>query len=234
MALLEVAGLHAGYGALQVLHEVDLTVDDGDITVILGANGAGKTTLLRALSGMLPARGSVTYDGTELLGRRRNPARMGIAHVPQGRGTFGTLTVEENLRVAGYHRPAREVESSIRRWQEFFPRLGERADQPAAGLSGGEQQMLAIARALMSAPRLLLLDEPSLGLAPKTTRGLFEGLKRINDETGLTMLLVEQNARLTLAIADHAIVISAGRTGEKRPAAQMWQDETIQRAYLGD
>ncbi|XRQ08642.1 ABC transporter ATP-binding protein [Actinomadura welshii] len=233
MALLRVSGLRAGYGSLAVLHDVALTVEQGDITVILGANGAGKTTLLRALCGMVSVSGSIEFDGREISGLRGSPARLGMAHVPQGRGTFGNLTVEENLRIGGYHRPRREVEDSITYWKTFFPRLGERAHQVAAGLSGGEQQMLAIARALMSRPKLLLLDEPSLGLSPKLSQGLFEGLREINADTGTTILLVEQNAHLTLAVATNALVMETGRTGAKRPAAEMWNDEAIQRAYLG-
>ena len=231
--MLEIDGLNAGYGQLRVLRDVCLRVHDGDIMVILGANGAGKTTLLRAVSGLLPCQGSILFEGVQLARGRRSPARLGLAHVPQGRGTFGQLTVEENLRIGGFHRSKAEVAGDLAKWYDFFPRLGERRSQVTAGLSGGEQQMLAIARALMGDPKLLLLDEPSLGLAPKVTQGLFSGLRRIKDEAKVTMLIVEQNARLTLEIADTAVVMEAGRVGPARAASDMWDDHAIQRAYLG-
>ena len=235
MSLLTVEHLGAGYGGLRVLHDVCFDIEEGAITVVLGANGAGKSTLLRALSGMIPATGSARLDGHEILsGRRRRPvARLGLGHVPEGRGTFGALTVEENLRVGGHHRPAAEVEKSIREWYDFFPRLAARRDQLASALSGGEQQMLAIARALMARPRLLLLDEPSLGLAPKLTAALFDNLRTIRERLGMTVLLVEQNAHLSLAIADDALLLTAGSMGRKRPAADLHEDEQIKSAYLG-
>ncbi|GAA5062071.1 branched-chain amino acid transport system ATP-binding protein [Thermocatellispora tengchongensis] len=235
MSLLTVENLCAGYGGLRVLFDVSFGVEEGNITVILGANGAGKSTLLRALSGMIPATGTATLEGRRVVGRgrHRSAARLGIGHVPEGRGTFGSLTVEENLRAGGYHRPRSEVESSLEGWYEFFPRLGERRRQLASGLSGGEQQMLAIARALMGKPRLLLLDEPSLGLSPKLTGTLFTSLRAIKERLDMTILLVEQNAHLSLEIADDALVMSAGRLGPKQSAAELRQDQQIQRAYLG-
>ncbi|MEV5411088.1 ABC transporter ATP-binding protein [Thermopolyspora sp. NPDC052614] len=235
MSLLTVEHLNAGYGSLQVLDDVCFDIEEGTITVVLGANGAGKSTLLRALSGMLPATGSARLDGHELLSsrQRRSVARLGLGHVPEGRGTFGGLTVEENLRVGGHHRPAAEVEDAIKEWYDFFPRLAARRDQLASALSGGEQQMLAIARALMAKPRLLLLDEPSLGLAPKLTGMLFGELRAIRERLGMTVLLVEQNAHLSLEIADDALLLTAGRMGPKQPAAVLREDEQIKNAYLG-
>ncbi|MCP9979181.1 ABC transporter ATP-binding protein [Actinomadura madurae] len=158
---------------------------------------------------------------------------MGLGHVPEGRGTFGGLTVEENLRVGGHHRPVAEVDDSIKEWYDFFPRLAARRGRLASGLSGGEQQMLAIARALMARPRLLLLDEPSLGLAPKLTGALFGNLRTIRERLGMTVLLVEQNAHLSLEIADDALLLTAGSMGRKRPAAALREDEQIKSAYLG-
>lgn len=234
MSLLTVENLRAGYGALSVLHGVSFDIEEGHVTVVLGANGAGKSTLLRALSGMIPATGSVTLDGKQILGgRHRSIARMGLGHVPEGRGTFGGLTVEENLRVGGHHRPVADVERSIGEWFEFFPQLAERRDRLASGLSGGEQQMLAIARALMAKPRLLLLDEPSLGLAPKLTGTLFSRLRAIKEHLDMTVLLVEQNAHLSLEIADDALLMTAGTMGAKQDAAALREDEQIKRAYLG-
>ncbi|SPT50137.1 ABC transporter ATP-binding protein [Actinomadura madurae] len=235
MSLLTVEHLGAGYGGLRVLHDVSFDIEEGTITVVLGTNGAGKSTLLRALSGMLPATGSARLDGHEILsGRRRKPvARLGLGHVPEGRGTFGGLTVEENLRVGGHHRPVAEVDDSIKEWYDFFPRLAARRGRLASGLSGGEQQMLAIARALMARPRLLLLDEPSLGLAPKLTGALFGNLRTIRERLGMTVLLVEQNAHLSLEIADDALLLTAGSMGRKRPAAALREDEQIKSAYLG-
>jgi len=235
MSLLTVQSLCAGYGTLSVLRDVSFEVDEGHVTVVLGANGAGKSTLLRALSGAIPATGSVKLDGREILAGRRRPsvARLGIGHVPEGRGTFGGLTVEENLRAGGYRRSRADVERSIGEWLEFFPRLAQRRDRPAAGLSGGEQQMLAIARALMAKPRLLLLDEPSLGLAPKLTGVLFDNLRAIKESLDMTVLLVEQNAHLSLEIADDALLMSAGVVGPRRPARALREDEHIKSAYLG-
>jgi branched-chain amino acid transport system ATP-binding protein len=234
VSLLEVAGLTGGYGPVQVLHGVEFTVEDGEVVVILGANGAGKTTTLRALSGMVAAKGTATLAGEPILGKRPEVvARMGIAHVPQGRGTIGDVTVEENLRLGAYTRRDHEVAADVERWYETFPRLGQRRDQPAGSMSGGEQQMLAIARALMMRPRLLLLDEPSLGLAPIVTQNLFEQLAQLNREMGVAMLVVEQNANLALRIAARGYVLETGRIEVKGAAHELEGNEAVRKAYLG-
>jgi branched-chain amino acid transport system ATP-binding protein len=234
MTLLRVSGLRAGYGMVEVLFGIDLEVDAGELVVVLGANGAGKTTTLRAISGMIPARGSVVLDGDEVLGRRPDQLlAAGMAHVPQGRGTITDLTVEENLRVGAYMRSDDQVGADIESWFEAFPRLGERRAQMAGSMSGGEQQMLAIARAFMSRPRLLLLDEPSLGLAPLVTREVFDRLRDVTSETGTAVLLVEQNANLALEFAARAYVLEAGEMVATGSASELQSDETIQKAYLG-
>jgi branched-chain amino acid transport system ATP-binding protein len=234
VSLLSVSSLRAGYGQVQVLDGIDLEVAAGEIVVVLGANGAGKTTTLRALSGMIPARGTITYDGADILGKRpEDLVRVGIAHVPQGRGTFPELTVIENLRVGGFARPGSEVDSDIDRWLDAFPRLAERREQSAGSMSGGEQQMLAIARALMSRPRLLLLDEPSLGLAPLVTRDVFDRIVEINAELGTTVLVVEQNANLALEIATRGYVLETGRIVATGSAEELRNDDVVRRAYLG-
>jgi branched-chain amino acid transport system ATP-binding protein len=234
-ALLEIEGLHARYGPVPVLHGLDFHIGQGEVVVVLGANGAGKTTTMRAICGMVTTRGSARLAGEQLVGRRpERIARMGVAHVPQGRGTFPELTVRENLEAGAYlRRDRRDVQSDLGRWYDTFPVLGHRRDQPAGELSGGEQQMLAVARALMSRPRLLLLDEPSLGLAPLVIRELFEQLARLNEEDGTTMLVVEQNASLALAIADRAYVIEAGRLVLSGTAAELSGNDSVRRAYLG-
>ncbi|WP_430334390.1 ABC transporter ATP-binding protein [Rhodococcus sp. ACT016] len=234
MTLLSVEGLHARYGSAEVLHGIDFEVPDGEVTVVLGANGAGKTTILRSICGLVRTSGRITFDGRDITGRRTDRiARLGVAHVPQGRGTFGDLTVEENLRIGGYTTSSAATERAIEQWYDFFPRLQERRRQLAAGLSGGEQQMLAIARALVAGPRLLLLDEPSLGLAPRITQEVFRALGRINQETGTTILVVEQNAHLALEIGSSAVLVDAGRVVAQRPAADLADDESVRRAYLG-
>ncbi|GGM94234.1 ABC transporter ATP-binding protein [Thermopolyspora flexuosa] len=233
--LLRMESVNAYYGRFQALHGVSLEVGEGEAVVLLGANGAGKTTLLRALSGLVRAEGRITFGGTPILGRRPEwIVRRGMSHVPQGRGCFADLTVEENLRVGAFTRrdPA-GVARDIRRWYEVFPRLGERRDQPAGQMSGGEQQMLAIARALMSRPRLLLLDEPSLGLARMITEGLFQRLREINERDGTALLLVEQNAELALGLARRAYVIAAGHIERSGPAERLRADDAIRRTYLG-
>jgi branched-chain amino acid transport system ATP-binding protein len=234
MSLLEMEDVTGGYGQVKVLHGIDVTIEEGQVGVILGANGAGKTTTLRAICGMLAAKGRVTFDGTSLLGKRPEVvARSGIAHVPQGRGTFTELTVDENLRLGAINRKDKEVRADIGSWYEAFPRLGERREQAAGSMSGGEQQMLAIARAMMSRPKLLLLDEPSLGLAPLITQELFKRLGEINRETGLTMLIVEQNANLALAIGHHGYVLEAGRIVVSGSAAELNSNDDVRKAYLG-
>jgi branched-chain amino acid transport system ATP-binding protein len=234
VSLLEVRGLRAGYGLVEVLFGIDLEVDAGELVVVLGANGAGKTTTLRAISGMIPSQGEVMLDGTPMSGRRPDQlVAAGLAHVPQGRGTIGDLTVEENLRIGAWTRRDSEVDADVDRWCTVFRRLGERRDQPAGSMSGGEQQMLAIARAFMSRPRLLLLDEPSLGLAPLVTGEVFDRLREITAETGTAVLLVEQNANLALDFAARAYVLEAGTIVASGSAAQLQVDETVQKAYLG-
>ena len=234
MSLLEVRGLRAGYGIVEVLFGLDLAVDAGELVVVLGANGSGKTTTLRAISGMLDHRGEVVFDGTSLAGMRPDQiVQAGSAHVPQGRGTINDLTVVENLRIGAWTRKDKEIDDDIDRWCEAFPRLGERRDQAAGSMSGGEQQMLAIARAFMSRPRLLLLDEPSLGLAPLVTGEVFDRLRDITESTGTAVLLVEQNANLALDFAGRAYVLEAGEIVASGPAAQLQHDEAVQKAYLG-
>lgn len=231
---LEVRGLKAAYGDIQVLHGIDFSVDEGQIAVILGANGAGKTTTLRALCAMVSTEGSVRLGGEELAGQSTaDIVRRGVAHVPQGRGTFPDLSVEENLMAGAFVRSDAEVRADIEQWYETFPVLGERRNQTAGSLSGGEQQMLAIARALMLRPSLLLLDEPSLGLAPMITRSLFEQLVAINADAGTTMLVVEQNAALALGVADVAYVLEAGEVALSGPAHELAADDNVRRAYLG-
>jgi len=233
MSELVVSDLVAGYGGAQVLHGVSLSVGEGEICAILGPNGAGKTTLLRALSGVVKGRGSVRLDGSELLGRSPDTlARQGVAHVPEGRGTFMPLTVEENLRLGAYTRKA-GVEADLERVCTYFPALRPRLRQVAGSLSGGEQQMLALGRALMLRPRLLLLDEPSLGLAPLVTRELFRIVRAINEEERTTVVVVEQNAHLALGIAQQAHVLETGRIVLSGTAARIRADEQVAQSYLG-
>jgi len=233
VSLLEVESLSASYGPVLVLEDVGFEVEEGRRVAILGANGAGKTTTLRALSGMVTTRGSIRFDGREVAGKATaDLVRLGIGHVPEGRGTFPELTVDENLRLGAYVRRD-DVRADIDRCYGWFPRLEERRDQPAGNLSGGEQQMLALGRALMLRPRLLMLDEPSLGLAPILTRELFRVLAEIADEQGTTMLVVEQNANLALDFADHAYVLEAGRIALSGEAAQVKGNDDVRRSYLG-
>ncbi|MFV0316704.1 MAG: ABC transporter ATP-binding protein [Microthrixaceae bacterium] len=234
MSLLEVDSLRCGYGMVEVLFGISLDVDQGELVVVLGANGAGKTTTLRAVSGMIPASGSVRFDGQEVLGRRPDQLlAAGIAHVPQGRGTITALSVADNLLVGAYKRSDNEVDQDLEMWFEVFPRLGQRRNQLAGSMSGGEQQMLAIARAFMSRPRLLLLDEPSLGLAPLVTREVFDRLRDVTSRTGTAVLLVEQNANLALDFAARAYVLEAGSIVASGSATELQADEAIQKAYLG-
>jgi branched-chain amino acid transport system ATP-binding protein len=232
--LLAVSGLRAGYGPVEVLHGLDFTVGQGEVVVILGANGAGKTTTMRAVSGTIPRRGSIVFDGHDITKASGDAiVNAGIAQVPQGRGTFVDLTVEDNLRVGAYTRKDNEIALDIDRWYETFPRLKERRTQKAGGLSGGEAQMLAVARALMCRPRLLLCDEPSLGLAPLVTQELFRVLSSLNKEAGTSILLVEQNANLAVDIADRVYVLETGSVAASGDAATMRDDESIRKAYLG-
>jgi len=232
--LLHVSNLEASYGAVKVLHGIDFTVNEGDISVVLGANGAGKTTTLRAICSQVATSGSITFGGAEISGESTaDIVRRGIAHVPQGRGTFPELSVKDNLEAGAFVRRDSEVEADIEKWLGVFPVLGERHDQLAGSLSGGEQQMLAVARAMMSRPKLLLLDEPSLGLAPIIIEDLFARLAAINKEDGMTMLIVEQNASLALAVASHAYVLEAGTMAISGEPEALSGDEAIRRAYLG-
>lgn len=235
MSLLEAQGLEGGYGPVKVLHGIDFRIEDGSVVAILGANGAGKTTTLRALTGMITVSGSVLFDGRNLVGRSTEQiTRLGIAHVPEGRGTFVDLSVEENLRLGAYiRRDGANVSQDMGRSFEYFPRLKERRKQAAGSLSGGEQQMLAVARALMLRPRLLLLDEPSLGLAPIVTRELFQILAEINRDLGTTMLVVEQNANLALDLASYAYVLEAGQIVIRDEAGAVKANDSVRRAYLG-
>ena len=232
--VLDVADLRGGYGPIQVLHGLDFHVDDGEVVVILGANGAGKTTTLRAVSGMIATTGKVELNGEDVSSTNTaDIVRKGVAHVPQGRGTLPELSVEDNLRVGAYIRSDNEVDADIDRWYDVYPVLRERKNQRAGSLSGGEQQMLAVSRALMSRPSLLLLDEPALGLAPLIVQDLFERFAEINRETGTTMLVVEQNAQLALGIADRGYVLESGAMLTSGPADELINDDQIRKAYLG-
>jgi branched-chain amino acid transport system ATP-binding protein len=235
MPLLEVEGLKAYYGQTQALHGVSFALEPGGITTLLGANGAGKTTTLRAICGMVATEGAIRFEGRPIGGRATEEiVRLGVGHVPEGRGTFTTLTVEENLRVAAYtRRDKAAVGRDLEMVFEYFPILKARLDQQAGTLSGGEQQMLAISRALMMGPRLMLLDEPSFGLAPLIVQEIFRIMRRINNEAKVSMLLVEQNAALALDLADHAYVLETGRVVMSGKAAQVKGDEAIRKSYLG-
>jgi len=233
--MLEVKGLKAYYGPSQALHGIDFSLAKGGITTLLGANGAGKTTTLRAICGMVRTEGTVVVDGQPVVGKATEAiVRLGVGHVPEGRGTFTALSVEENLRVAAYTRPdkaaaARDLEMVF----TYFPRLKERMAQQAGTLSGGEQQMLAIARALMLGPRLMLLDEPSFGLAPLVVQEIFRIMRRSNQESKVSMLLVEQNAALALALAENAYVLETGRVVMSGTSAEVSSNEQIRKSYLG-
>jgi len=233
--LLEVGKLCAWYGATQVLYDVDFSLEAGHITAILGANGAGKTTTLRALCQVVKTSGSVVLDGTQVVGKStESVVRMGVAHVPDGRGTFTGLSVEENLRLGAYARGNKaEMLEDMERMFTRFPILKQRRHQQAGTLSGGEQQMLAISRALMLRPKLLLLDEPSFGLAPLIVAEIFRIMRTINKEDGVSMLLVEQNASLALDLADHAYLLETGRVALSGPSDTIKNDESVRRAYLG-
>jgi len=233
-ALLEARGLHAGYGETKVLHGIDFAVQQGGVSALLGANGAGKTTTLRAICGMVKTQGEIRLSGERIDGKAtEDVARRGVAHVPDGRGTFLELTVEENLRLGAYLRKGRDAESDFQRMFGYFPRLRERYRQQAGTLSGGEQQMLAIARALLLRPKLLLLDEPSFGLAPLIVQEIFAIMRRIRADENVSILLVEQNASLALDFAEHAYLLETGRIVVSGPAAEIQQDEAVRRSYLG-
>jgi branched-chain amino acid transport system ATP-binding protein len=233
-ALLKIKALNAFYGQVQALHGLEFKLDEGSVTTLLGANGAGKTTTLRAICNMVRSTGAIEFDGASLSNRStENIVRLGIAHVPQGRGTFTTMTVEENLQLGAITRNKAGVASDIERMYVHFPVLKQRHTQQAGTLSGGEQQMLAVARALMLRPRLMLLDEPSFGLAPLIVRDLFKILGKINREDKVTILVVEQNAQLALEIADQAYVIETGRIVMSGKANEIADNEDVRRSYLG-
>jgi branched-chain amino acid transport system ATP-binding protein len=232
--LLELVALDARYGPVQALRGLSLVVPEGSMLALLGANGAGKTTTLRAVSGTVRTSGRVLLDGRVLRGRTPDSvARLGVAHVPEGRGILGDLTVRENLRLGGFARGRRARRDDLARVYAHFPRLAQRERQLAGTLSGGEQQMLALARALLSRPRLLMLDEPSLGLAPLVVREIFALLAKLNAEEGLTVLLVEQNASLALAVCDRACVLEAGRVAVAGASEALRLDDAVRRSYLG-
>ena len=235
MALLEAAGLHASYGQTRVLHGIDFSMEEGTITTLLGANGAGKTTTLRALCGMVRTQGELRFGGQRIDGRATEDiVRLGIAHVPDGRGTFVNLSTEENLRLGAYTRKDRAaVETDLERMYGYFPRLKERRAQQAGTLSGGEQQMLAVSRALMLRPKLMLLDEPSFGLAPLIVRELFGILRAVNQRERVSMLVVEQNAAMALDLADHAYLIETGRIVLSGTADEIRNNDAVRRSYLG-
>ncbi len=234
MALLEVNGIHTYYGNIHALKGVSFEVDTGEIIALIGSNGAGKTTTLRTISGLMtPREGSVSYDGEDISTTRADLlVSKGISMVPEGRGVFAKLTVEENLDMGAFTRNDGEIKEDLKGAYSLFPRLQERRKQVAGTLSGGEQQMLAIARALMARPRLLLLDEPSMGLAPVLVDGVFETVQRIANE-GVTILLVEQNAHMALQIADRGYVLQSGEVAISDTAANLQQNETVQKTYLG-
>ena len=234
MTLLELDDVDARYGATRALHGVSLTVGEGEVVAVLGANGAGKTTTLRAISGTVRRSGRIVFAGTSLA--RKGPeagARLGIAHVPEGRGTFSELTVRENLRLGAYARRGRFPRADYEGMLELFPWIARRERQQAGTLSGGEQQMLALARALMQRPRLLLLDEPSLGLAPTIVNELFRIVRRLNHEEGLSVLLVEQNAAVAFETAARAYVLEVGRVVLTGASGELRRDESVRRSYLG-
>ncbi|PWT76047.1 MAG: ABC transporter ATP-binding protein [Proteobacteria bacterium] len=233
--VLEVKALSAGYGQTLVLRDIELAVHEGGIVTVLGANGAGKTTLLRAICGMVRATGQIALRGESIVGRSTEDiVRRGVAHVPDGRGTFLDLTTEENIKLGAYTRSDKQgVAEDFERMFSYFPRLKERRSQQAGTLSGGEQQMLAISRALMLRPRLLLLDEPSFGLAPLVVQDIFRIMRRINEEQGVSMLLVEQNATLALDLADHVYLLETGRVVISGPSSVIRNDEAVRRSYLG-
>jgi branched-chain amino acid transport system ATP-binding protein len=235
MAFLDVANLEAFYGPIQALHGISFSLEQGGITTILGANGAGKTTTLRAICSMVKTAGQITFDGESIAGKRTEKiVRHGVAHVPEGRGTFVRVSTEDNLRLGAYsRRDAAAVAEDMERVYGYFPRLKERRNQQAGTLSGGEQQMLAVGRALMLRPRLMLLDEPSFGLAPLIVQELFEILRVINQEEGVSMLLVEQNANLALNLADHAYLLETGRVVISGTSEDIKSNETVRQSYLG-
>jgi branched-chain amino acid transport system ATP-binding protein len=235
VALLELQDVVATYGSRPALHGISLDVEEGSIVAMLGANGAGKTTTLRAITGLVKVQGAIRFDGQRITGRPTEEiARLGIAHVPEGRGTMSQLSVLENLQMgACLRRDGKAVRQDLDRAYAYFPWMKSRLEQPAALLSGGEQQMLAIARATMMRPRLLLLDEPSLGLAPLVVKGIFKIIQAINSEQGVTIMLVEQNARIALKAAGRAYVLEVGSVAVAGLSRDLAQDESVRKSYLG-
>jgi branched-chain amino acid transport system ATP-binding protein len=233
VALLELRDVEARYGPVRALGGVSLAVEQGQIVAVLGANGAGKTTTLRSISGTVKRSGQILFDGKPL-GRRgpESVARLGVAHVPEGRGTFAEMSVEENLKLGAYVRRG-SVDDDIARVSRYFPWISTRLSQHAGTLSGGEQQMLALARALMSRPRMLLLDEPSLGLAPIVTREIFRIVSELNEKDGLTVLVVEQNAAIALEVASYAYVLEVGKVAVSGPSEELARNESVRKSYLG-
>jgi branched-chain amino acid transport system ATP-binding protein len=233
MALLELRGVEARYGPVRALDGVSLAVEQGQIVAVLGANGAGKTTTLRSISGTVKRSGQILFDGKPL-GRRgpESVARLGVAHVPEGRGTFAEMSVEENLKLGAYVKRG-SIDDDVARVSAYFPWISTRLDQHAGTLSGGEQQMLALARALMSHPRVLLLDEPSLGLAPIVTREIFRIVSELNEKEGLTVLVVEQNAAIALEVASYAYVLEVGKVAVSGPSEELARNESVRKSYLG-
>ena len=232
-ALLTLDGVEARYGPVQALRGISLEVPEGQIVAVLGANGAGKTTTLRAISGTVRRSGTITFAGKPLRGGPEAVARAGIAHVPEGRGSFREVCVVVTLKLGGYVRRDRELRADMDRISEWFPWITQRANQPAGTLSGGEQQMLAVARALMARPRLLMLDEPSLGLAPMIVREIFRIVRELNARDGLTVLVVEQDARIALDTASSAYVLEVGRVAVEGRSEQLRENESVRRSYLG-
>jgi branched-chain amino acid transport system ATP-binding protein len=235
MALLEINDLEAFYGQVQALHGVSFSLEEGSVTTILGANGAGKTTTLRSICGMVRTNGRITMAGENISSMAtENIVRLGVAHVPEGRGTFVRVTTEENLLLGAYtRRDKANIAADMERVYAYFPRLRERRNQQAGTLSGGEQQMLAVGRALMLRPKLMLLDEPSFGLAPLIVEELFGILRTINEEEKVSMLLVEQNATLALNLADHAYLLETGRVVISGTSDELAADESVRQSYLG-
>ncbi len=235
MPLLELEEVRARYGPITALHGVSLTVDEGEVVALLGANGAGKTTTLRAVCGMVKTAGRITFAGRTITGRSpEGVARLGVAHVPEGRGLFNELTVWENVRMGAVVRGGQKaLRANTERILSYFPWMEARRDQQAGTLSGGEQQMLALVRALVSNPKLILLDEPSLGLAPTITRELFAIVRRLNEEEGLTVLVVEQNAMIALEAASRAYVLEVGRVAVAGESDELKRHEGVRKSYLG-
>jgi branched-chain amino acid transport system ATP-binding protein len=233
MPLLELTEVFARYGPIRALHGVSLKVDEGEVVAVLGANGAGKTTTLRSISGMTRTSGEITFDGRRIARKStESVARLGIAHVPEGRGLFPELTVWENLRMGAVGRRG-DFAQVAERVVGYFPWIERRRDQASATLSGGEQQMLALGRALVSRPRLLMLDEPSLGLAPTVVRELFATVRRLNEDDGLTVLVVEQNARIALDVASRAYVLEVGKVAVEGTSDELARHESVRKSYLG-